>query len=82
MRSSKQKGAAVIDVIDTGPGIAKKDQNKVFDAYYTTRTGGTGLGLPTCRRIIEELGGHIELQSDPGKGTNFRIEKILLKRLY
>ena len=79
VRSSKQKGTAVIDVIDTGPGIVKEDQDKVFDAYYTTRTGGTGLGLPTCRRIIEELGGHIELQSELGKGTNFRIELPLIE---
>jgi len=79
VRSSEQDRSAVIDVIDTGPGIAREDQNKIFDAYYTTRAGGTGLGLPTCRRIIEELGGHIELQSDLGKGTYFRIELPLME---
>jgi len=64
---------AVIDVIDTGPGIAVEDQEKIFDAYYTTRPGGTGLGLPMSRRIIEEHDGDIYLHSEPGKGTKFTV---------
>jgi len=76
---SKEHGDQVrIDVIDTGPGIASAEQEKVFDAYYTSRSGGTGLGLPTCRRVVEEHDGNIELQSEPGKGSNF---VILLPRL-
>ena len=72
--ASRSEGSrAVIDVIDTGPGIAGADQEKIFDAYYTTRPGGTGLGLPMSRRIIEEHDGDIHLHSEPGKGTNFTV---------
>ena len=62
-----------IEIIDTGPGIPLENQKKIFDPYFTTRSGGTGLGLPTCRRIIEEMNGHIMLHSEPGKGTSFTI---------
>ena len=62
-----------LDIIDTGPGIAAADQERIFDPYYTTQRGGTGLGLPTCRRIIEEHGGRISLVSEQGKGSNFTI---------
>ncbi len=73
VRSSLGDNEARIEIIDTGAGIPDEMRDKVFDAYYTTRSGGTGLGLPTCRRIIEEHGGHIELDSEPGKGTRFLI---------
>ncbi len=63
-----------LDVSDTGMGIAPENLARIFDAYYTTKKGGTGLGLPTTRRIIEEHQGHITVTSEPGKGTNFRIE--------
>jgi len=73
IRSRALPDTVRIDVIDTGPGIAPQEQEKIFDAYYTTRPGGTGLGLPTCRRIIEEHHGRIELISEPGKGSNFVV---------
>lgn len=74
MVRTKDQGADLrIDIIDTGPGIDPAQQQKIFDAYYTSRPGGTGLGLPTCRRIFEEHGGLIELHSEPGKGSNFVI---------
>jgi two-component system sensor histidine kinase HydH len=64
----------IVDVSDTGVGISPDHLQHIFDAYYTTKKGGTGLGLPTTRRIIEEHHGHIGVTSDPGRGTNFRIE--------
>ena len=70
-----------IEIIDTGPGIDIKTQEKIFDPYFTTRSGGTGLGLPTCRRIIEEMNGNIILHSEPGKGTSFAINLPLTKRI-
>lgn len=73
IRSSLQGNQVRIEIIDTGPGIPLADQPKVFDPYYTTRSGGTGLGLPTCRRVFEEHKGHIDLHSEPGKGTSFNI---------
>jgi len=65
---------AVIDVIDTGTGIPADVLPKIFLAYYTTKRGGTGIGLAMTKRIVEEHGGNISLRSDLGKGTNFTIE--------
>ena len=73
IRTESRPQQAKIDVIDTGPGIEPAEQEKIFEAYYTTKRGGTGLGLPTCRRIVEAHGGHIELVSEKGKGSNFTI---------
>ena len=62
-----------IHVTDTGPGIEEETRSKIFRPYFTTRSGGTGLGLPTARRIIEAHQGHLELHSEVGKGTDFVI---------
>lgn len=62
-----------IHVIDTGPGIAPNVQEKIFQPYFTTKKSGTGLGLPTTRRIIEEHAGHLTAHSTPGTGTDFVI---------
>ncbi len=79
INSKTDKTDAIIEVIDTGPGIGPEDSKKIFDAYYTTKSGGSGLGLPTCRRIIEEHEGHIELHSEPGKGSSFTISLPLVE---
>jgi signal transduction histidine kinase len=68
------KDSAILYVSDTGVGIPPENLPRIFDAYFTTKKGGTGLGLPTTRRIIEEHGGHITVQSEPGRGTSFRVE--------
>jgi len=60
-----------IHVTDTGPGMRAEVVQKVFQPYYSTKRGGTGLGLPTSRRIVEEHGGHITAHSEPGQGTDF-----------
>ncbi len=62
-----------IDVIDTGKGIAPAEEERIFDAFFSTRKGGTGLGLPMTRRIVEEHGGEILVHSDLGRGTCFSI---------
>jgi signal transduction histidine kinase len=64
---------ARLDVIDTGPGIAEEQQERVFQAYYSTKKGGSGLGLATTRQIILAHGGQIHLYSDPPNGTCFSI---------
>jgi signal transduction histidine kinase len=64
---------AQIDVIDTGRGIAPDALGKIFDAYYTSKKGGTGLGLAMTRRIIKEHGGDLTVTSEVGKGSDFRI---------
>jgi len=68
----RDDGVAIV-VTDTGPGIADDVQPRIFDVYFSTKKGGTGLGLPMCRRIVEEHGGTIEVESELGKGTSFTI---------
>lgn len=65
---------AILDISDTGEGISAEHLPRIFDAYFTTKKGGTGLGLPTTRRIIEEHQGQIAVTSEKGRGTNFRVE--------
>lgn len=64
---------ARIDVADDGPGISPDQQDLVFRAYYSTKKGGTGLGLATTHRFIREHGGRIELHSTPPRGATFSI---------
>ncbi len=71
------KSEVCIYVTDTGTGISKEDQAKLFlpfsqvDASPSRKTGGSGLGLSICRRLIEMHGGRIWLESEPGKGSAF-----------
>ncbi len=58
---------------DTGGGIAPENMGKVFDAYYTTKSSGSGLGLLIVRRIVREHGGEIELRNDTGRGLTVTI---------
>ena len=62
-----------IEVVDTGPGIPADRLEKVFEPYHTGRRGGTGLGLPTARRLVELHGGSLTVDSEPGAGSTFRI---------
>ena len=62
-----------ITVADDGPGIPPELQEKVFDVFFTTREGGTGLGLNIVSRIVEEHRGTLSLDSRPGRGARFRI---------
>jgi signal transduction histidine kinase len=62
-----------IHVTDTGPGMPAEVAAKVFQPYFSTKRGGSGLGLPTARRIIEEHGGHLHLHAAPGRGCDFTI---------
>jgi two-component system sensor histidine kinase HydH len=64
----------LIHFIDTGAGIPPDVAGRIFEPFYTTRAGGSGLGLPTVRRIAEAHGGQISLQSEPGRGTKFTLD--------
>ena len=66
-------GNAVVDVIDTGTGIPAEALDKIFQAYYSTKRGGTGLGLAMALRIVQEHGGQLTVSSEPVKGSDFRI---------
>lgn len=63
----------VLEVIDTGQGMDERTQAKMFDAFYSTKQSGSGLGLPTVRRIVESHGGTIACASELGRGTQFTI---------
>jgi len=65
---------AEISVADTGRGIALENQQNIFQLFYTTRPGGSGIGLATTFRIVQLHNGSIDFQSETGRGTTFRIE--------
>ncbi len=63
----------VIDIEDTGPGIAAKDLGQIFDPYFTTKPKGTGLGLAIVHKIVEAHRGQIKVRSTTGQGTVFSL---------
>jgi signal transduction histidine kinase len=63
--------ALVISVADQGIGIPKERLDRIFDPFYTTRTGGTGLGLANVERIVRAHGGEVSVSSTEGEGTRF-----------
>lgn len=73
VRSYNAAHGVALDLIDTGCGMDAETQAHAFDAFYSTKRNGSGLGLPTARKIIEAHGGGIAVQSEPGRGTQFTI---------
>jgi PAS domain S-box-containing protein len=71
--------AAVIAVADSGIGISPEDQKKIFQLFFTTRPGGTGIGLANTFRFVQLHNGRIEFDSEAGRGTTFRIELPLAR---
>jgi signal transduction histidine kinase len=75
--SSRASGDRVrIVIADRGVGISPNDLSHVFDPYFTTKRGGTGLGLPIAKNIVEGLGGTIAVSSSPGRGTEILIDLL------
>jgi len=66
-------GAVRVDVVDTGPGISREDAQRIFSPFVSRDTQGTGLGLPIARELAGALGGRVELESEPGEGSRFRL---------
>jgi signal transduction histidine kinase len=77
LKASAQDGAFQLAVADTGPGIAAKDQERIFEEFQqvdsssTRRKGGTGLGLAISKKIVEMHGGRIWVESELGRGSTF-----------
>ena len=80
--STQAQGAtAAVRVADTGPGVESKTASQMFEAFFSTKRGGSGLGLPNTAKIIEAHGGRISVQSEVGQGTQFTIEMPVPMRL-
>ena len=81
LRTKQTATGVALDLIDTGVGMDEKTRARIFEAFFSTKQGGSGLGLPTTRKIIEAHGGRISVQSELGKGTQFTIELPVPARL-
>ena len=73
VQTSANPGAVRVDVTDTGPGIPPEVLPRIFEAYFSSKKTGTGLGLPIARRIVEEHGGVLDVFTEVGKGTRFTL---------
>ena len=71
LATSREGDDVVVRVTDTGDGIAPELESRVLDPYFSTKKTGTGLGLPTVKRVVEEHGGSLTFQTTVGKGTQF-----------
>lgn len=78
IRTSRQDKQAAIEVSDTGCGISADKLVHVFDVYYSSRSTGSGLGLPTAKKIVEAHKGEITVNSEVGRGTSFIIKLPLV----
>ncbi|MFC2011293.1 PAS domain-containing sensor histidine kinase, partial [Chloroflexota bacterium] len=80
IRTERGEDRIRISFTDDGPGILTKNLSKIFNPFFTTRgeTGGNGLGLSVCHGIVEEHGGKIYVESQPGEGTTFFVELPLI----
>ncbi len=73
VRLVRQNGHAVLEVADSGEGIAQDDLGRIFDPFFTTKERGTGLGLAIVHRIVEAHGGELSVRSEEGRGSTFRV---------
>jgi two-component system, OmpR family, phosphate regulon sensor histidine kinase PhoR len=75
----RSDGNAEIEVKDTGPGIAREHIGRLTERFYrvdgsrSRDTGGTGLGLSIVKHVVQRHGGELDIQSEPGRGSTFRI---------
>ena len=73
VRMEQDNNEVRLHIIDNGPGIPENMREEIFRPYVSSKPGGSGLGLPTTRRIIGEHGGHLDVHSEPGRGSDFTI---------
>jgi signal transduction histidine kinase len=79
IQGRRNEDTVLVSISDTGPGIAPEDQTAVFEPFKQTKTGlrqggGTGLGMPISKSLVEAHGGHILIESTLGEGTTFHVE--------
>ena len=80
-RAEEFEDEAIVEVTDNGRGISQEDLTRIFNPFFTTRKGGTGLGLPAVRRIARAHGGRVEVSSSPEKGSTFSIHLPVVDEL-
>jgi signal transduction histidine kinase len=73
IQTQARDGRVLVQVIDNGPGMPEAVRHKLFDVFFSTKPNGTGLGLPTVRKIVEAHDGTIEVESEVGRGTRFTL---------
>ncbi len=69
----EEEGRAILEVADRGAGISPEGMRRIYEPLYTTKEEGTGLGLTIVKRIVDEHEAEIACESEPGRGTRFRI---------
>jgi nitrogen fixation/metabolism regulation signal transduction histidine kinase len=74
IRTAAQESGVRIEVSDTGQGLTPEECARLFTPYYTTKTHGTGLGLAIVQSVISDHKGRISVESEPGRGSTFRID--------
>jgi PAS domain S-box-containing protein len=79
-RQNGNPASVIVTITDTGPGIPPDVQRRIFEPFFTTKAKGTGLGLAVARRIVEEHGGKISVESRENQGTRFIIELPVTRR--
>ena len=72
-QNERNSRMVAIEVSDDGPGIPQSDLDNIWTPFFTTKSGGTGLGLTICHKIVAEHRGMIKVESDPGHGTKFTV---------
>lgn len=82
VRVGREGNFVELSVTDTGVGMKPEDVARCFQVYFSTKRGGTGLGLATTQRIVEEHGGTIAVISEVGRGTSFSIVLPLLVEIH
>jgi signal transduction histidine kinase len=75
----REEGNAVIEVRDQGSGIPKEAQDKIFELYFTTKKGGSGIGLAQTYQIMQWHYGSVDFETTEGQGTTFRLRLPLLE---
>ncbi len=73
LQTMPREDRVILEIIDNGQGMDERTLSRMFQAFYSNRAGGSGLGLPTVRKIVEAHRGTISCDSEPGQGTRFTI---------
>jgi signal transduction histidine kinase len=74
IRTGQNNGSVRMEISDTGEGLTKEECERLFTPYYTTKSHGTGLGLAIVQSVVSDHHGRIAVESEPGRGTTFRID--------